>query len=344
MAQDLMGTNGMQPVEAGVTWQGDVLRAGELGRGFSASLGFPAAQCDEIGLVVTELASNLIRHAPGGTITMGHVTTSERTGIEIQSVDKGPGISDVEQAITDGYSTAGGLGLGLGTVNRLMDELEIYSGSNGGLHIVCRRWVRARPSGAIAGGLAFGAATRSYRQLPENGDTFLFKQWERNALVGVIDGLGHGPLAQRASHTARHYIERHFDQPLPSLFLGVGRACRTTRGVVMALARFDLTRQTLTVASVGNIEVRLVGSSEKFNLVVRRGIVGLNAPNPVPAEHPWTSSSLLIMHSDGIRSHWNWSEFSDVLQAAPNMIARRLLSELGKLDDDATVVVARSAD
>ena len=327
-----------------MTWQGDVLRAGELGRAFAASLGFPTLHCDEIGLAVTELASNLIRHAPGGTIKLGQVRTGERAGIEIQSVDNGPGISDVDRAITDGYSTAGGLGLGLGTVNRLMDELEISSGAKGGLHIVCRRWVRGRPSGAVLGGLDFGAATRSCRQLPENGDTFIFKQWERNALAGVIDGLGHGPLAQRASQAARQYIEQHFDQSLANLFLGVDRACRATRGVVMALARFDLARQTLTVASVGNIEVRLVGSPEKFNLVVRRGIVGLNAPKPVPSEHPWTSTCLLIMHSDGIRTHWNWSQFNDVMREAPNAIARRLLSELGKMDDDATVIVARSGD
>jgi serine/threonine protein phosphatase PrpC len=225
-----------------------------------------------------------------------------------------------------------------------MDELEICSGSNGGLHIVCRRWVRPRPSGQALGALAFGAATRSCRQLPENGDAFLFKQWERNALAGVIDGLGHGQFAQRASQTARQYIEQHFDQPLENLFRGAGRACRATRGAVMALAHFDLARQTLTVASVGNIEVRLLGGPEKFNPVIRRGIVGLNAPEPAPTEHPWTSNSILVMHSDGLRAHWDWSKFSDVARAPADLIARRLLSELGTLDDDATVIVVRNAD
>jgi anti-sigma regulatory factor (Ser/Thr protein kinase) len=343
MAQELTGTNAVEPVETGVTWPGDVLRAGELGRGFAAALGFPTQHCDEIGLVVTELASNLIRHASGGSIKLDAVRANGLAGLEIQSLDNGPGISDVEQAITDGYSTAGGLGLGLGTVNRLMDELEVHSGPKGGLCIACRRWARARPLGGPWGGLAFGAATRSCRQLPENGDAFIFKQWEGHALAGVIDGLGHGQFAQRASQTARQYIEQHFDQPLANLFLGVGRACRATRGVVMALARFDLARQKLIVASVGNIEVRLVGSPERFNLVVRRGIVGLNAPNPVILEHPWTSSCLLIMHSDGVRTHWNWNDFSELGRDTPNVIARRLLSELGSMDDDATVIAARSA-
>src|SRR5262249_22570478 len=155
-------------------------------------------------------------------------------------LDQGPGIADVSKALTDGYSTAGGLGLGLGTVNRLMDEVQIGAGPCGGVHLVCRRWVRGARSGVVWERLAFGAATRSCRFLPENGDTFVFKRWDRFALAGVIDGLGHGPLAQRASQTARQYVEQHFDLPLDKIFLGAGRACHGTRGVVMALARFDV--------------------------------------------------------------------------------------------------------
>jgi hypothetical protein len=77
---------------------------------------------------------------------------------------------------------------------------------------------------------------------------------------------------------------------------------------------------------------------------VRRGIVGLNAPKPVPVEHPWTAETLLIMHSDGLHTHWNWSDFGELQAAPPAVIANRLLSKLGKLDDDATVIVARSAE
>lgn len=336
--------NGVEPVEIAITWHGDVLQAAELGRSFASTLGFPTAQCNEVGLVITEIATNLIRHASRGILTLRQVSEDERDGIEIQSVDNGPGILDVEQALTDGYSTAGGLGLGLGTIHRLMDELEITSGEQGGLRLICRRWLRPQSSLVPSGGLVFGAATRSYRQLPDNGDAFVFKQWDQNALVGVIDGLGHGQFAQRASQTARQYIEQHFDQSLENLFRGVGRVCRATRGVVMALARFDLLRKKLTVASVGNVEVRLVGSVPKLNLVIRRGIIGLNAPNPVPTEHSWDTGDLLIMHSDGIQTRWDWNELSDLKQETPTVIARQLLSKFGKMDDDATVVVARSAN
>lgn len=196
---------------------------------------------------------------------------------------------------------------------------------------------------AITGeGLAFGAATRSFAQLAENGDAFLFRQWEGNALAGLIDGLGHGAGAQNASQTARHYLEEHFAEPLEDLFNGTSRACRATRGVVMALARFDLPRQTLTLASVGDIEIRLK-DSPRHVCAVQRGVVGFNAPAAVVASHPWTPESLLVMHSDGLRSNWDWNHFRNDLPRQPNEIAQRLLAELAKIDDDATVIVVKGA-
>jgi anti-sigma regulatory factor (Ser/Thr protein kinase) len=339
----MMAGSGVEAVSTGVAWPADVGRANDMGKRVATALGFSAAESEEVALVVTELAKNLLRHATGGTIRAVPLAEGSRRGIEIRSSDNGPGIADVEQAITDGYSTAGGLGLGLGTVNRLMDEFEIYSRAEGGADIVCRRWRRPPSTGSSVGRIAFGAATRAHRNSPENGDTFLFRQWEGSALAGVIDGLGHGQFARRASQTARQYIEQHFDQPLEALFRGAGRACRSTRGVVMALAKLDLVNATVTVGSIGNIEVRLAESPTPFNLIVRRGIVGLNAPNPVLLAHPWTPGTILVMHSDGVGTRWNWSEFGDLTSARPAVIARQLLSKLGKTDDDATVIVVRSA-
>ena len=74
-------------------------------------------------------------------------------------------------------------------------------------------------TGASVGELAFERPTRSCRHFPENGDAFIFKPWERNALVGLIDGLGHGHFVQCASQMARQHIEQHFDLPLTNLFL-----------------------------------------------------------------------------------------------------------------------------
>lgn len=330
-------------VTVNVAWMAEVHEAARLARNMAVPLGFPPEQSDEIHLVVTELASNLIRHASHGRIRLTAMVAEGRSGMQIESEDEGPGILDVEQAMTDGYSTADSLGLGLGTINRLMDDLEFSSGPNGGLRVVCQKWVRPKPVSVPARELVFGIATRSCRLQPENGDAFLVKHWERNALAGVIDGLGHGELARRASQTARRYVEDHFDQPLANIFRGADRACRATRGVVMALARFDMAKGTITVASVGNIEVRLGGCTERANIVVRRGVIGLNAPAAHSTEHTWNPACLLVMHSDGLRANWDWKEFSPSGGDTPDIMARRLLNKFGNIEDDATVLVARSS-
>jgi anti-sigma regulatory factor (Ser/Thr protein kinase) len=320
----------------------DTQRAALCARDLAASIGFSPPECEEIVIATTELASNLVKHAGGGSIQLAEANAGGRAGIRVESQDGGPGIADIEQALTDGYSTAGSLGVGLGAVNRLMDELELRSVDTTGAHIVCHRWLRPDSGPAPVPWVEFGAATRALRTQRENGDAFLVRQWAGNALTAVIDGLGHGQFAQRAALTARQYIEQHFDRPLVDLFRGAGRACRATRGVVMALARFDdRARQSVTVASIGNISVRVFGQGTPIGILARRGVVGLTSLAPHTTVCPWTPASILIMHSDGVPSRWNWQDFSELAQQPAQHIARQLLSSLGKSEDDATVLVAR---
>ena len=87
-----------------------------------------------------------------------------------------------------------------------------------------------------------------------------------------------------------------------------------------------------------------MGSLTPFKPRLRRGIVGLSsAPNPVPTEHPWTPASLLILHSDGVHSGWSSKEAKELTRETPGVIARRLLDDYGRMEDDATVLVARNA-
>jgi anti-sigma regulatory factor (Ser/Thr protein kinase)/serine/threonine protein phosphatase PrpC len=307
-------------------------------------IGFDDLESEEIALAARELASNLVRHAGKGRLLLAVLTEGERRGIQIESVDNGPGIKDVDLAVTDGYSTAGSLGYGLGTVNRLMVELDITSGRGEGTHIVCRRWVPSDEPSTRPCPLTFGAASRPHPKMEVNGDAFIIKKWGESVLVGIIDGLGHGQFAHRAAQTARRYMETHFDQPLAEIFRSVSRGCRPTRGVVMALARFDWGKERLLFASIGNIEARVFDSSKPVKLLVRRGIVGLNAPNPVVTEHDWDPRSVMVIHSDGLRTHWRWEDFADLKKESATVIAEKLLRTLAKDEDDATVVVVKGAE
>src|ERR1041385_8879203 len=170
MAQELTKTDWAEPVAISVAGLPELKRACDTARNIAKTVGFRANECEEIVLVVSELASNLIEHASGGIIRVSPVQTSSRTGIRLESEDCGPGIPDFEKALTDGYSTRGSLGIGLGTVNRLMDDLEFYANPQSGIRLVSQRWLRPRAGGLLVKGMDFGVATRSYHLMPENGD------------------------------------------------------------------------------------------------------------------------------------------------------------------------------
>lgn len=314
-------------------------------RATALAAGFDESACEEIALAASELASNLARHAQGGQLTLAPVTEGGRIGIQIESLDRGPGIPDVEQAMTDRFSTVGGLGCGLGAVNRLMDEFTISSQqvAPAGTYIVCKRWLRGDTKPADLCPLEFGAASRACPGMTVNGDAFAIKRWSTNALVAVIDGLGHGQYAHRAAQAARQHVETHFDQPLDAIFRGVGRTCRGTRGVVMALAKFKFEGNAarFCFASIGDVEARLFGGSRPEHFIVRRGILGGNAPNALATEHRWEAGNLMVLHSDGLTHHWGLEDFPDLRRESAIAIAQRLLGALATKHDDATVLVVR---
>ena len=319
----------------------DVSAARRAANTLGEGLGFDPAACEEISLAMIELATNLIKHAQGGKLTLTPLDEAGRIGLAIESLDSGPGIADVEQAMADRFSTVGTRGTGLGAINRLMDELDINSAHGRGTSIVCRKWVRRQTSSIRPCPLAFGVATRPRQSGEDNGDAFVVKQWAESALVGVIDGLGHGQFAHDAAQAARQYVGSHYDLPLDQIFRGVGRACRATRGVVMALARFDWGLGRLAFASVGNIEVRVFPSSAPFSFSIRRGVIGLNAPNAVVTEHSWSPDHVLVLHSDGLRTHWNWEDFPGLADQPAPSLAQGFMRLLAKEEDDATVIVVR---
>jgi anti-sigma regulatory factor (Ser/Thr protein kinase) len=330
-----------------VAMASDMHVARRAAKDMALALGFDAKVSDEIAIAVSELASNLVKYAQGGTLTLMPINDGERVGIQVASRDLGPGIADVEQALMDGFSTAGGLGCGLGAVNRLMDQFDIRSqrGAAGGTNVVCTRWLRVDAPIMSPCPLEFGAATRACPPLTVNGDAFVIKRWDASALVSVIDGLGHGQYAHRAAHAARQYVETHFDQPLDAIFRGVGRTCRATRGVVMALVRFNFEGHGIrfSFASVGNIEVRLLGGPAREHFIIRRGILGGNAPNPRVTEHRWEPGNVMVLHSDGVTHRWGLEDFPDLAAESATTIAQRLLRTLAKAHDDATVVVVKGA-
>jgi serine/threonine-protein kinase RsbT len=120
----------------------DVERVRRAARSLAEAQGFEPNETEKLCLAVVELATNLAQYSRRGEIVLS-VPERGNGAIQVESIDEGPGIADLDQAVADGFSTRGGFGNGLGGVRRLMDEFSISSGPSG-TKIVARKWPTPR--------------------------------------------------------------------------------------------------------------------------------------------------------------------------------------------------------
>lgn len=118
----------------------DIVAARQRGRALAVELGFSAVDSTLIATAISELARNIVSYAGAGEITLKRIQNSTRQGILIVALDQGPGIHDIREALRDGFSTSGSLGLGLPGVRRLMDEFAISSQPGRGTKVEVKKW------------------------------------------------------------------------------------------------------------------------------------------------------------------------------------------------------------
>jgi serine/threonine-protein kinase RsbT len=121
----------------------DLVLARQRGRELADRMGFSRTDATLIATAISELARNMLTYAGSGEIALRSINENGREGVSVVAVDSGPGIDDVEVAMAEGYSTSGGLGLGLPGARRLMDEFQIRSEFGKGTQVMVKKW-RAR--------------------------------------------------------------------------------------------------------------------------------------------------------------------------------------------------------
>lgn len=129
-----------QDVQIPINTDKDVVLARQQGRSFALQLGFSVSEVTLIAMAISELSRNIVLYAGTGTLTLKSIHGSSRVGLMIVAADAGPGIADVARAMRDGYSSSGGLGLGLPGVRRLMDEFDISSDLGKGTVVTGKKW------------------------------------------------------------------------------------------------------------------------------------------------------------------------------------------------------------
>jgi serine/threonine-protein kinase RsbT len=120
----------------------DVVNARQQARNLVSGLRFSSSDLTLIATAISEVARNIVVYAGSGEIALRITQRGERRGLMVIAKDRGPGIPDIDRAMQDGFSTSGGLGLGLPGSKRLMDEFNLISAVGKGTEVTMTKWER----------------------------------------------------------------------------------------------------------------------------------------------------------------------------------------------------------
>ncbi len=299
-------------------------------------LSFDETAAGRVGIVATELAGNLAKHAGGGTIVLRILQTDSALGIEIMSLDDGPGM-DVQRCLEDGYSTAGSPGTGLGAIKRLANTFEIYSLRDKGSVLVANLWPGATPRTDFD----IGAVCLPISGERQCGDGWAVREGPGGIDVVVSDGLGHGPLAAEASDLALDTFSRKPGINPGHMLEFMHGALRSSRGAAVLTARIDPTRNQLLCAGIGNIAGYIMAAPKPKGVVSMNGIVGHQSVKVKEFSYDCAADDLVIFHSDGLTTHWKLDEFPGLATRSASLIAGMMYKHFRRGRDDATVLVIR---
>jgi anti-sigma regulatory factor (Ser/Thr protein kinase) len=308
----------------------------------AAGMGSP--DCDRAAIVVTEMATNLRRHAQGGRIAIlpdspcAPGADGSGGGFWVVAIDRGPGISDLDRMERDGVSTAGSSGTGLGSIRRQSDGLDIHTGPDGTTlcaHIVRRRAAAVRPAWDMA------ALTDRYPGEDVCGDGFAMRREDGGWTVMVCDGLGHGRGAREATAAVTDaFMAASGEGPSRSLS-AMSEAARATRGAVAMVVRLPSDGGAISVAGIGNVAGLVTSRDGVRRLPARDGRLGGAMPRLFDQEDRLAPGETLILHSDGLRTLRDLGVRRGLLARSPPTIAAVLLRDDARGTDDACVLVAR---
>ena len=308
-------------------------------------LEFDEDTCGRLALVVTELGTNLVRHAGNGRLLVAARAGAAGESVEVLAVDSGPGM-DLEHCLRDGVTSSTTAGTGLGAVRRLSDEFAAFSTAPGGTvvlaRIASRRAVaRARPQPAER--FAYGAISVPAVGEIQCGDDWAIVQRDGRASVLVVDGLGHGPDAETAAQAClQAFSSAPCDAPCDVLARAHAQM-RATRGAAAAVARLDADAREVTFCGAGNIAARLTSGLGDRSFLCQHGTLGLQVGRLQDVAVPWPEHALFVMHSDGLGGRWDLRKTPGLLQCDPAIIAAWLIRDHIGGRDDATVIVVRAS-
>jgi hypothetical protein len=230
--------------------------------------------------------------------------------------------------------------MGFGALRRIAGAFDLYSQPGIGTVIVAR---------VFADGKAFSPHARPVgivRQAksgePVCGDNWIARWFADGWVCAVADGLGHGVIASDAASAIIDEVRIAPSRFSPTEILEAAhRAAKPTRGAAFGVAVLDQAARVIRYAGIGNIAAVVLNGAERRHLVSHNGIVGHEYRKVSEFAQPWQAHSVLVLHSDGIGTHWDLARYPGLLARDPSLIAGVLYRDFTRGRDDATVVVLK---
>ena len=320
----------------------DVAAARRAAAELASELGFPEPEAGKVALVVTEAATNLLKHAGGGEVVLGQVRQRGVTGIGLLALDHGRGM-DTARCLNDGYSTAGSAGTGLGAIRRHSSRLDVHSVPGGGTALLAQLWPVSPAPADPTGRLLLSAVCVAHPGERVCGDAWSAQHDLERTTIVLADGLGHGPGASEAAGAAITAFQCHHTLALVELIERIHGALRPTRGAAVAVVRIVPDEGIVTFAGVGNVVGVVLNGSSVRRMVSHNGTLGHAMRRVQEFTYPWSERSLLVLHSDGLGTQWNLEAYPGLAARHPALIGGVLYRDFSRKRDDVTVVVAKAA-
>ncbi|MBP0599834.1 ATP-binding protein [Herbaspirillum sp. LeCh32-8] len=321
----------------------DVAAARRAATDLARQIAFPEEVSGRLALVVTEAATNVLKHAGHGQILLRTLKGegadgSTARGIELLALDEGAGMADTGASMVDGNSTAGTYGVGLGAIRRQADTFDIFSLPGNGTVLRAVVWEVAGARERWECGLVCVPLAGE----ESCGDAGWAAVRDNEVVAMISDGLGHGDAAALASDEAVALMPAlAFVLPPAELALRMHTVLQKTRGAAVAIARLDSSGGRAAFAGIGNIAACTIVGGERRHLVSLNGIVGHNIRKTQQFDAAWRDDMLLVLHSDGLTSRWSLDAYPGLEQTHPAIIAGVLYRDFYRGRDDVSVLVIR---
>jgi len=306
----------------------------------AAEIGLTGAALDKIDVLSTEMATNLCKYATAGReILVNDATMGDARAVTVAAVDRGPGMADVSTALIDGVSAGHTLGAGLGSIRRLSESFEISSEVGKGtilISTVCQDERSHKPAKRHAH-FDLGWLSVPHPSETRCGDGISFCLSDRCVSLLLVDALGHGDGAADVSSRALSAFEKNTFEDAPALVQRIHTELSGSRCAALALVRIEQQANRLMFVGVGNITGRVYSYPSSTGCVSAQGTVGMRMGALMENAYEWAPGSILLMHSDGIKS--SAAVESGKSGKSALMLAAQIYRDYNRANDDTTVAV-----